>query len=133
VALKSILYVEDDLHVRTSATLALEVIGQFAVRACGSGRAALIAAQDFHPDLIVLDVLMPELDGLATLAMLRRMPHLAAVPAVFVTGMTEPRDLARYAQAGALGVIPEPLVPLRLVGQINTLWRDGAATTAKRA
>lgn len=124
--LKNILYVEDDLHVRTTAKLVLEVIGQYEVRDCGGGREALLAASDFHPDLILLDVLMPEIDGLTTLQMLRRLPHLAEVPAVFVTGMTADNDILKYVNAGAIGVIPKPLMPLRLTGQIKTLWEQSA-------
>ncbi|MCE3603700.1 response regulator [Massilia sp. P8910] len=122
--LKTILYVEDDLHVRTTAKLVLEVIGKFEVRDCGSGREALLAAMDFKPDLILLDVMMPELDGLATLAMLRRIPHLAGTPALFVTGLTSEADIVRYAEAGAIGVIPKPLMPLRLTGQLHALWEQ---------
>ena len=120
--LKSILYVEDDLHVRTPAKLVLEVIGKFEVRDCSSGREALLAARDFHPDLIVLDVMMPDIDGVSTLGLLRRLPHLADTPALFVTGLTTPEDIARYAEAGAIGVIPKPVVPLRLTGQLHKLW-----------
>jgi CheY-like chemotaxis protein len=120
--LKSILYVEDDLHVRTTAKLVMEVIGKFDVRECSSGREALIAARDFKPDLILLDVLMPELDGVNTLAMLRRLPHLADTPALFVTGLTSEADLARYMEAGAIGVIPKPVMPMRLTGQLHSLW-----------
>jgi CheY-like chemotaxis protein len=122
--LRSVLYVEDDVHVRTTAKLVLEVIGNIIVRDCGSGRDALVVARDFTPDLIVLDVMMPELDGVSTLAMLRRMPHLAQVPALFVTGLTAPEDIARYMDAGAIGVIPKPLVPLRLAGQLHALWAE---------
>lgn len=122
--LKSILYVEDDLHVRTTAKLVLEVIGKFTVRECSSGREALLAAQDFHPDLILLDVMMPELDGLATLQQLRGMPHLADTPVLFVTSLTAPEDIERCMEAGAIGVIPKPLVPLRLAGQVHTLWEQ---------
>ena len=124
--LQSILYVEDDLHVRTTAKLVLEVIGKFKVRACSSGREALLAAMDFHPDLIVLDVMMPELDGISTLAMLRRMPHLADTPALFVTGLTSAEDIVRYMDAGAIGVIPKPLLPLRLTDQLHSLWEQRA-------
>ncbi|MES2017151.1 MAG: response regulator [Pseudomonadota bacterium] len=120
--LKSILYVEDDLHMRTTAKLVLEVLGKFDVHDCGSGREALLAARDFHPDLILLDMLMPEIDGVHTLELLRRMPHLANTPALFVTSMAEPDDIARYMEAGAFGVIPKPVLPLRLSEQINTLW-----------
>lgn len=121
-ALKSILYVEDDLHVRTTAKLVMEVLGKFDVRECSSGREALHAARDFRPDLILLDVMMPELDGVSTLAMLRRMPHLAYVPALFITGLTAEEDIARYIEAGAIGVIAKPLLPLRLTGQLHSLW-----------
>ncbi|MES3024615.1 MAG: response regulator [Pseudomonadota bacterium] len=125
--LKSILYVEDDLHVRTTAKLVLEVIGHFTVRECCSGREALLAAHDFHPDLILLDVMMPELDGLATLEMLRRIPHLADTPAAFVTACTTAEDVERYLGAGAIGVIAKPLVPLRLTDQLNSIWEGRAA------
>jgi CheY-like chemotaxis protein len=120
--LRSILYVEDDLHVRTTAKLVLEVLGKFSVRACCSGRVALLAAKDFHADLILLDVMMPELDGLATLELLRTIPHLADTPAMFVTALSAPDEVARYMQAGAIGVIPKPLVPLRLAAQVHALW-----------
>ena len=125
--LKSILYVEDDLHVRTTAKLVMEVIGKFEVRECSSGREALVAARDFQPDLILLDMLMPELDGVNTLAMLRRMPHLADVPALFVTGLTSDADIARYMEAGAIGVIPKPVMPMRLTGQLHMMWDEHAA------
>jgi CheY-like chemotaxis protein len=120
--LKSILYVEDDLHVRTTAKLVLEILGKFDVRACSSGPEALHAARDFCPDLILLDVMMPGMDGVGTLEMLRRMPHLVDTPALFITSLTAPEDVARYVQAGAIGVIPKPIVPLRLTGQLHDLW-----------
>ena len=126
-ALKNILYVEDELHVRTTAKLVLEVIGKFDVRECSSAREALEVARDFVPDLIMLDVMMPEIDGLRTLDMLRRVPHLAHTPAMFVTGHTCEADLARYMQAGAIGVIAKPLLPLRLTGQLRALWEQHAA------
>ncbi len=122
--LKSILYVEDDLHVRTTAKLVLEVLGKFEVRDCASGREAMYTAQDFHPDLILLDVMMPELDGIHTLSMLRRLPHLADTPVMFVTGLTTAEDIERYVQAGAIGVIPKPVIPLRLTEQVQSLWNQ---------
>ena len=128
--LKSILYVEDDLHMRTTAKLVLEVLGNFIVRECCSGREALVAARDFEPDLILLDVMMPELDGVDTLAMLRRFPHLADTPALFVTGRTQPQDIARYLSAGAIGVIPKPLAPLTLAAQVASLWNQSAQAPA---
>jgi CheY-like chemotaxis protein len=120
--LKSVLYVEDDLHVRTTAKLVLEVMGKLEVCDCSSGREALLAARDFKPDLILMDVMMPGLDGVATLLELRRLPHLASTPVVFVTALTAAADIERYNGVGAIGVIPKPLVPLRLADQLAALW-----------
>lgn len=122
--LSSILYVEDDPHVRGVAKMALEVIGHFKVRECGSGRTALLVAADFQPDLILLDVQAPGCDGVATLAQLRRMPHLRHTPAMFVTGLVSAADMARYVAAGAAGIIAKPLEPLRLAGQLRGLWNE---------
>jgi CheY-like chemotaxis protein len=120
--LKSVLYVEDDLHVRTTAKLVLEVIGKLEVCDCSSGREALLLARDFKPDLILMDVMMPGLDGVATLLELRRLPHLASTPVVFITALTAAADIERYNEVGAIGVIPKPLVPLRLADQLTALW-----------
>jgi len=122
--LKSVLYVEDDLHVRTTAKLVLEVIGKLEVCDCSSGREALLLARDFKPDLILMDVMMPGLDGVATLVELRRLPHLASTPVVFVTSLTAAADIERYNEVGAIGVIPKPLVPLRLADQLAALWEQ---------
>jgi CheY-like chemotaxis protein len=120
--LRSILYVEDDLHVRTTAKLVLEVIGKLDVRACRSGPEALELARTFHPDLLLLDVVLPEQDGVDLLKALRCMPHLAQVPALFITGATSNDDMARYVAAGAMGVISKPLAPLTLSDQVQELW-----------
>lgn len=125
--LRTVLYVEDDLHVRTTAKLVLEVIGKLEVRACRSGAEALETARNCRPDLLLLDVVMPEQDGVQLLQALRRMPHLADVPALFVTCATDSDDLARYAAAGALGVISKPLAPLTLSDQVRDMYEHGAS------
>ncbi|MYN07300.1 response regulator [Pseudoduganella aquatica] len=122
--LNSILYVEDNPHVRGVAKMALEVIGNFKVRECSSGLAALRLGADFHPDLILLDVQEPGMDGVATLAQLRSIPHLCHTPAMFVTGAVSAGEMARYVAAGAAGIIAKPLEPLRLAGQLRRLWDE---------
>lgn len=119
--LQSILYVEDDPQVRTLATMALELIGHFTVRDCSPGQAVRTAA-NFEPDLILLDVREPVLDGLATLGSLRRCPHLAQTPVLFVTGAAAFGELAQLTAAGAIGMIAKPIEPMRLAGQLRTLW-----------
>ena len=97
---------------------------EYTVVLAKNGAQTLERAARHAPDLILLDVMMPELDSLATLESLRRMPHLADTPALFVTGLTNASDIERYADAGAIGVIPKPLVPLKLTDQLRTLWEQ---------
>ena len=120
--LHSILFVEDDLHVRTTGKLVLEVIGKLDVHACRCASEALAAARTVHPDLLLLDVMMPEQDGVELLKALRQFPHLAQVPALFITSATNSDDLARYSAAGAVGVISKPLAPLTLAAQVIGLF-----------
>jgi two-component system OmpR family response regulator len=126
--LHNILYVEDNPHVRSVAKMALEVIGRFRVRDCGSGSESLLAMTDFEADLILLDVQAPGIDGVAALSLLRRLPHLTHTPAMFVTGLVSASEVARYVAAGAAGIIAKPLEPLRLAGQVRLLWEGQAAT-----
>src|SRR3954463_8777109 len=84
-ALSRILFVEDDPDIQVVATLALESLGGFAVLACGTGTDALARFAEFAPDLVLLDVMMPGLDGPATLEALRRLPGGGGVPVVFMT------------------------------------------------
>src|SRR5271163_1493068 len=88
--LTRILYVEDDPDIREVACMALEVVGGFTVASCASGAEALQCVEGFQPQLIVLDVMMPGLDGPATLAALRQLPACAALPVVFVTAKVQP-------------------------------------------
>lgn len=121
-SLQRILYVEDDPDIQAVARLALEAVGGFTVALCGSGREALETAETFAPDLLLLDVMMPELDGPATLQALRRRPALAEVPAIYMTAKTHPRDLARLRAQGAIDIITKPFDPMRLPGQLREIW-----------
>ena len=119
--LRTILYVEDDPQLRCVAKIALEVIGRFIVRDCGVGGAAVRAAGDFSPDLILLDVTAPRCDAMQTLALLRALPHLAHTPAMLVTEMDADEALL-YMGADAVGVLPKPLEPMRVASQLRELW-----------
>ncbi|MES2743572.1 MAG: response regulator [Pseudomonadota bacterium] len=99
-ALHSILYVDDNAAPRAAGKLALEGLGH-QVRDCRSGQAAVAAAVQFHPDLILLDVAAPYRDAIATLALLRVCPHLAGTPVMFVTAHVSPLAVLGYADADA--------------------------------
>ena len=93
------------------------------VRACSSGAEALELVPRFAPDLVLLDVGMPDLDGPATLLRLRASGMEA--PVVFFTSRQGPDELARYARIGALATISKPFDPLKLARQLRRIW-DGA-------
>jgi CheY-like chemotaxis protein len=120
--LQRILLVEDEKDIQIVARLALEDIGTFQVLVCSSGQEALAKAPAFEPDLILLDVLMPDLDGLATLEAMRGVPSLASVPVIFLTARARSQDVQEYRRAGALDVILKPFDPLTLAEQIRGVW-----------
>jgi two-component system, OmpR family, response regulator len=120
--LTTILYVEDEADIRTVAKMALEAVGGFKVHACASGREAVAAAPGAAADLILLDVMMPGLDGPSTLKALREIPATAATPVVFMTAKVQPGEVAEYRSLGALDVIAKPFDPMQISAEIRRIW-----------
>jgi CheY-like chemotaxis protein len=120
--LSRILYVEDDHDVRKLASFALKAVGGFTVEACASGEEALEKAAGFGPQLLLLDVMMPGMDGPTTLQRLRDLPETAAVPAVFMTAKVQPHEVQRYRDLGSLDVISKPFDPMTLSTQVRQIW-----------
>jgi len=121
-ALKKILCVEDEADIRTVAEMALASVGGFEVLLCASGAEAIEKAVEFKPDLMLLDVMMPGMDGPDTLERLRAQPGLATVPAVFLTAKALPSEIARYKKLGALDVIAKPFDPMTLADHVRRIW-----------
>lgn len=120
--LSRILVVEDDPDIRTVVQLSLATVGGFTVDLCISGEEALARAEAFAPDLILLDVMMPGMDGPTTLKALRDKPGLDAVPVCFMTAKVQTPEVARYRALGAADVVPKPFDPMTLPDQLRTLW-----------
>lgn len=121
--LTRILYVEDSPDIQVIAKMALEHIGGFEVLMCSSGAEALAQASDFNPDLIVLDVMMPEMTGPETLTALRQ-AACPNQPAIFVTAKASDDDIAEYYQAGAAAVIAKPFDPVNLATEVAQIYRQ---------
>ena len=122
--LKRILYVEDEPDIQTVAQIALEAVAGFTIKICSSGQEALAEAVAFAPDLLLLDVMMPSMDGPSTLLELRKLPEIANTPAMFMTAKVQPQEIAHFKSLGAIEVIPKPFDPMTLGEQIKTVWQQ---------
>lgn len=120
--LKRILYVEDEPDIQAIAKLALEVVGGLELEVCSSGEDALERAESFAPDLFLLDVMMPGLNGPDTLRALQDIPAVAGIPAIFMTAKVQPTEVLEYKALGALDVIAKPFDPMTLSDQIKEIW-----------
>lgn len=132
-ALKRILVVDDEPDILTVTRLTLEKRGGFAVRTCESGEKAIEVVHDFAPDLILLDVMMPGMDGPATLRALREDPETSAIPVVFVTARSRPKEAATYKSLGAADVIAKPFDQRTLAETVAKIWRDHHAASPEVA
>jgi len=116
-----ILYVDDEDDIREIAQMSLELEPEFEVRTCSSGAEALADAAAWRPDLILLDVMMPDMDGPETLKRLAASQPTASIPVVFITARTQTHEVERYLNMGAVGVIAKPFDPLALAGEVRKL------------
>ncbi len=126
-ALEKILYVEDDPDIQQIAVMVLETISGFTLAACSSGNEAIDRAVAFSPDLMLLDVMMPGIDGPETLRALRKFPELANTPAVFMTAKVQPQEVQEYLSMGALAVIAKPFDPMTLADELRKIWEKRPA------
>ena len=120
--LERILFVEDEPDIQQVARMALELADGFTVEVCSSGPEALERAPGFAPQLFLLDVVMPGMDGPTTLAELRQLPQLAATPVIFMTAKVQPAEVAQYRELGAIDVIAKPFDPMKLADTIREMW-----------
>lgn len=120
--LNKILYAEDDPNIQKITRLSLEKIGKFEVRVCDSGVEALEAISDYNPDLVLLDVMMPNMDGPTTLKELRNIDRFSATPVIFMTAKAQVHEVQMYKELGVLDIIVKPFNAAELSSQITGLW-----------
>jgi two-component system, OmpR family, response regulator len=119
----TVLCVDDDKVILTLFERLLTNNG-YAVVTAESGDQALEVIQQTRPDLILLDVMMPGMDGPATLAALRELPATAATPIIFMTAKIQPHEMDHYRALGSAGVIAKPFDPTTLPQKVRDLWRE---------
>lgn len=121
MTIEKVLLVDDEPDIRRIGELSLKAVGKLAVTLAASGEEALALARAARPDVVLLDVMMPGLDGPATLEKLRSEPDTAAIPVVFMTAKTQKHETERFLALGAAGVIHKPFDPMTLPAELRRL------------
>ncbi len=120
--LKKILFVDDDSDIHMIVKLCLEDIPNLEMRSAYSGEEGIKIAMEFHPDLILLDVMMPKMDGIATLEAMKLIPTLSKIPVVFLTAKAQKSEVQDYFRYGIADVIIKPFDPNNLSKMVIQIW-----------
>ena len=118
---KCVLLIDNEDDIREIATLTLELTNGWQIAAASSGRHGLEIARELRPDAILLDVMMPDMDGPATLAALQRDDVTRTIPVIFLTAKVQPADRQRFHQLGVRGVIAKPFDPMTLAAEVGRI------------
>ena len=122
-----VLHIDDEPDIRELAAISLGLDFEFEVRSCASGKDGLADAAKSRPDLILLDVMMPVMDGPETLRHLRENPKTADIPVVFMTARVQARELDHFKSLGAAGVISKPFDPMTLAATVRSYMHPAHA------
>jgi CheY-like chemotaxis protein len=121
-----VLLIDDEDDIREVAALSLQAIGGWKVSTANGGQAGIALACAARPDVIVLDVMMPDVDGPTTLRRLQADARTRGIPVIFLTAKAQSADLRGFARLGAAGTLTKPFDPMTLTDQITTiLTREG--------
>lgn len=120
--LNHIMLVEDEPDIREIATIALADLGGFTVTACDSAKQALEKVEHSRPQLILLDVMMPDMDGPSTFEELKKTSIGKTTPVIFMTARAQTHEIKEYLRLGAIGVITKPFDPSMLKSEIIKIW-----------
>jgi DNA-binding response OmpR family regulator len=127
-----ILHVDDEPDIRELVEISLALDPDLSVKSCSSGSDALAAAVDWSPDLVLMDVMMPMMDGPQTLSHLREHAKTVEIPVVFMTARAQARELAHFLSLGAAGVIPKPFDPMTLASKVKQYLRTSIPENSDR-
>ena len=122
ISLQRVLLADDEPDILEVSRIALETVGGFEVAVCDSGAELLRRLPDFGPDLIIIDVMMPDMAGPEVLARVRQLPGFAGTPVIFLTGVVNGSELKALRDSGAADVILKPFDPMTLADRIGGIW-----------
>ncbi|KPQ35429.1 MAG: Response regulator [Phormidesmis priestleyi Ana] len=115
---KSVLIIDDEVSIQKVVSLSLKMEANWSVITASSGKEGILQAEHHLPDVILLDVMMPELDGIATFEALRDNPVTHSIPVILLTAKTRADDKQLFQKLGVAGVITKPFPPLTLASKI---------------
>ena len=120
--LQRILLVDDDADIQTVVKMALEIVGGFTIEVCSCGSEAIQKIPLLKPDLVLLDVMLPGMDGPTILEAIKKVPDLADMPIIFLTAKVQTHDIEYYRQLGVIAVLEKPFNPMTLSSRILDIW-----------
>lgn len=115
---KHVLIIDDEYDIRAVAQLTLKAVGGWNVSIAASGTEGLAKAADGQPDVILLDVMMPDMDGIETFQALQANPSTQSIPVILMTAKVQAADQRRFAELGVVGIISKPFKAMKLPSQI---------------
>lgn len=122
-----VLLIDDEEDIRKVGRLSLEAVGHFETAVAASAREGFDLARTSRPDLILMDMMMPDIDGITALAELKSIPELNGIPVIFMTAKAQSSEIAFYLERGAIGVVKKPFDPMALPSAITAImdsWKD---------
>ncbi len=122
ISLQRILLADDEPDILEVSRIALETVGGFEVEVCSSGAELLQRLPGFCPDLIIIDVMMPDMAGPEVLTRVRQVPGFGETPVIFLTGVINGNELKNLRDSGAADVILKPFDPMTLADRIDGIW-----------
>ena len=120
--LNRICYVEDDEDIQRIVRMSLERVGKMTVEVVGDPTLAIEAICAFKPDLVMLDWMMPGMDGPTLFRKMKQVPEVSTLPVVFITAKATQRDMNELIALGAAGTISKPFSPKDLPDQLRAIW-----------
>lgn len=126
MATKQVLIIDDDLGIRKIVQISLETVAGWDVLIAASGMEGIAIAETEQPDAILLDIMMPGMDGITTLGQIKQNPTIQQIPVILLTAKAQPSEQKQFAKLQVAGVITKPFKASDLVQQMRSLlhWQD---------
>ncbi|MDD3594409.1 MAG: response regulator [Candidatus Gastranaerophilales bacterium] len=120
--LKKILYAEDEIDIQVIVDAIVKSMSSYEIMFCNNGQEVLDIVEEYNPDLILLDIMMPEVDGLTAFQELQKSEKTKNIPVVFITAKAQVHEVQSFLKTGVIGIITKPFDPMQLCSNINAIW-----------